>query len=57
MDVSDVLGGNLLSDGSGLEELLKESPRQKGGKDMSMMEVQDPVMLPANKDSGPEGNE
>ena len=54
MDISDVQDGNLLAGGTGLEELLQESPGQKGGKEMSVMDL---LMLPANKDSGPEGNE
>ena len=54
MDISDVPDGNLLSGEPGLEELLKESSGQQGGQEMSVMDL---LMLPANKDSGPEGNE
>ena len=54
MDISDVPDGNLLSGEPGLEELLQESSGQQGGQEMSVMDL---LMLPANKDSGPEGNE
>ena len=54
MDISDAPDGNLLSGEPGLEELLQESSGQLGGQEMSVMDL---LMLPANKDSGPEGNE
>ena len=54
MDISDVPDGNLLSGEPGLEELIQESSGQQGGQEMSLMDL---LMLPANKDSRPEGNE